>query len=196
MTMRNTRRSRTPLLLAAAGAFALYAGVSAFAQETHRHEGGDDQGCDAYEADVGMDLALLGGDRAELTAGDAPGGMPEMQVAEGYRVTLVPQQDMTFPVDPTRHMLAEGAFAGLMAFEVPVAGSYRISLSDDSWVDVVADGEALESTDFSGRHACADLRKWVSYDLEPGRTYTLMLSGGTQPVLGAAVVPADHPETE
>ncbi len=190
--MQYDKRNRTLLFLVATGALVLYAAASAFAQDTHRHEGGGNQGCDSYEADVSMDLALLGGDRTELTAGNRPDAVPRIQVAEGYTVTLVPQEEMTFSADPTRHMLAEGSFAGLMSFEAPVAGSYRISVSAGSWVDVVADGEPLESTDFSGRHVCEALRKWVSYDLEPGRTYTLMLTGASERALGAAVVPASH----
>src|SRR6056297_51938 len=196
MNMQYSKRSRTLLLLVATSAFALHASTSAFGQSPHEHEGGREQGCGSYERDVGMDLELLGGDRADVTAGDGAGASPDIRVGEGYTVRLVPQEEMEFPTEPTRHMLAEGAFGGLMSIEVPVAGSYRISLTKASWVDLAAGDEMLESTDFSGRHGCEHLRKWVSYELEAGRLYTLMLSGGTEQVLGAAVVPADHQELE
>jgi hypothetical protein len=134
--------------------------------------------CDTYDMDVSEDLRLLG-ERATavLMAADAGGDLPAITLGQTYEITLHPQSDVKFTVEPSQVMLSEGSYAGFMGITAPTSGRYRFSFSGASWVDVVADGASLDTVLFAGRHACQPLRKLVDYDLEAGKSYMLMLSG-------------------
>jgi hypothetical protein len=146
--------------------------------------------CDSYDQDVSAAIALLQQDARAVTSG-ADGGaeLPALDVAQHYAAKLHPQGEVKFSVEPSRVMLAEGAFAGHMAFSVPVSGRYRIALTSESWVDVLEGGDYLDAEAFAGRVGCKPLRKLVDYKLETGKSYVLMLSGGSADVMGVAIGP-------
>jgi hypothetical protein len=146
--------------------------------------------CDSYEQDVSADIAVLQQDARAVTSGAGGGAeLPELEVARHYAAALHPQGEVNFTVEPSRVMLADGAFAGHMRFSVPVSGRYRIALTSESWVDVLHGGDYLDAEAFAGRVGCKPLRKLVDYKLETGKSYVLMLSGGSDNVLGVAIGP-------
>lgn len=148
----------------------------AVAQEQERDR--SHESCDSYDMDVTQDLHLLGLTATPVSmASDAEGELPTITLDEPYEITLHPQSEVAFSVEPSRVMLAEGSYAGFMDISVPTSGRYRFSFSGESWVDMVADGRTLDTTLFAGRHGCNPLRKLVDYDLEAGQNYMLMLSG-------------------
>lgn len=140
-----------------------------------------DDGCEGYEFDVGHEIEQLQQTPAEISAGTtAGGGLPALEVNRAHRLRLAPQGAVRFALAPERRTLDEGAMAGMIAFSVPLTGTWRVALSDASWVDVVAqDGRPVESRRFAGRAACVALRKVVEFPLLAGAQYVLQLSGGT-----------------
>lgn len=160
----------------------------AFAQDETQEHDHSSESCDTYDVDVAADMELLGKEAAPVDmAADATGELPGIQLERTYEITLHPQAEVTFSVEPGRVLLDEGSYAGFMAFEAPTSAHYRFNFSASSWVDVAADGKNLETARFAGRHACQPLRKFVEYELEAGKRYMLMLSGGAKKTMLMAV---------
>ena len=144
--------------------------------------------CESYDLDVRGDIALLAQDARPLTfSADGGAQLPAIEVGQHYAAKLHPQGEVKFDIEPSRVMLADGAYAGHARFSVPVSGHYRIALSSESWVDVLAGGDYLETEAFAGRVECKPLRKLVDYMLEADESYVLMLSGGSEDVMGTAI---------
>jgi hypothetical protein len=166
---------------AAAIAIGLLSGLAA--TSTLAQESNPAAGCASYDVDVSTELALLEKppvDVARTSAGDQ--SSTELVAGRAYALQLALQAETSFLVPPGRRMLDEGAFAGVARFAVSASGTWRISLDRNSWVDVVApDGSLVESSRFGGRTDCPSLRKLVEFPLQPGLSYTLQLSGGTEP---------------
>jgi hypothetical protein len=139
------------------------------------------QDCASYDRDVTEEIELLAMRGTSVQAATAPGkDLPTVEVAESHTVTLAEQAAVQFMAEPGRHMLAEGAYAGLVSFTVPSDGVWRISLTNRSWIDVVSpSGQLIESTFFAGRRECQPLRKLVEFPLKANTMYTLQLSGTT-----------------
>jgi hypothetical protein len=178
------------LFLIAAATLALLGPAALLEAQEHPHRDPATETCESYDQDVSAAISLLQQDaRAVTTAADGSAELPELEVARHYAATLHPQGDANFVVEPSRVMLADGAFAGHMAFSVPVSGRYRIALTSESWVDVLEGGDYLDAEAFAGRIGCKPLRKLVDYKLETSKSYVLMLSGGPAEVLGLAIGP-------
>lgn len=170
-------------LLAALITVAGFSSGPALAQDTeadHERERAHET-CDSYDMDVATDMALLKEQPAPIVMGaDAEGRIPAVELGRTYEITLHPQTEVNFTVEPGRVLLDEGSYAGFMAVTVPDSGRYRFSFSAASWVDVAGDGENLDPALFAGRHACKPLRKLIDYDLDAGKPYLLMLSGASK----------------
>ncbi len=141
-------------------------------------------GCDKFKWPLDKE-------RATLTGTDLP------KVASGARVTwpipwativtLAPFADAKLPVAPERAPKSPTSFAGFVAIAAPArAGTYKITLSSEGWIDVVQDGHALKSVAFSGATGCDGVRKSVKFDLG-ARPLTLELSGVPADTIGIAV---------
>lgn len=182
----NLSGSLLATLIAAAG----FSSGPALAQDSeadHERERAHET-CDTYDMDVAADMTLLKGQPSPVVMGaDADGRIPAVELRRTYEITLHPQTEVSFAVEPGRVQLDEGSYAGFMAVTVPDSGRYRFSFSAASWVDVAGDGENLEPALFAGRHACKPLRKLIDYDLDAGKRYMLMLSGGSKPEMLMAV---------
>jgi hypothetical protein len=48
---------------------------------------------------------------------------------------------------------------------VPKAGGYRVTMSENAWLDVIQDGKALKPSMFGDVVGCAGLRKSVEFEL-------------------------------
>jgi len=131
-------------------------------------------GCDKFKWPLDKE-------RATLTGTDLP------KVASGDRVTwrfpwattvaLVPFADAKLPTAPERAPKSPTSFAGYVQVPAPPrAGTYKITLSSEGWIDVVQDGHAVKATAFSGATGCEGVRKSVKFNLA-AQPLTLELSG-------------------
>ena len=130
-------------------------------------------------------------ERATLNGTDLP------KVASGDRVTwpipfativgLVPFTDAKLPMAPERAPKSPASFAGFIQVRAPSkAGSYKVTLSSEGWIDVVQDGHAVKSAAFSGATGCEGVRKSVKFDLT-AQPFTVELSGATADTIRIAI---------
>jgi hypothetical protein len=109
-----------------------------------------------------------------LTAATEPAAVGDaiLTVGRGARAALKPAGALKLPVAPKRR----GAHGGLFAFEANTAGRYRVALGAAHWVEVVANGAAIPSVAHGHGPDCTPVRKFVDWDLKPGR-YLLQVTG-------------------
>jgi hypothetical protein len=78
---------------------------------------------------------------------------------------------------PERAPKSPDTFAGFFQAPAPKqAGSYKITLSAEAWIDVAQSGTTVKSTAFSGALGCEGIRKSVKFDLAAA-PFTVELSG-------------------
>jgi len=131
-------------------------------------------GCDKFKWPLDKERATLNGTDLPKIASGASVTFP---IPFGTIVALVPFADAKLPAPPERAPKSPDTFAGY--FEVPApkqAGSYKITLSAEGWIDVTQAGQAVKSTAFSGAVGCEGVRKSVKFDLAAA-PFTVELSG-------------------
>jgi hypothetical protein len=131
-------------------------------------------GCDAFKWPLDKERATLNGtDLPKLASGERAA----WPIPFGTIVTLTPFAEARLPTAPERAPKSPDSFAGFIQAPAPRhAGSYKITVSAEGWIDVVQDGHALKSTAFSGATGCEGLRKSVKFYLAT-RPFTVELSG-------------------
>lgn len=142
-----------------------------------------DQRCASYTWNVAREPASVAHERALFAthartqaAGRDPDSAPRISVDRLYRLTLAPQERVTFAAAPGKAALTDGAYAGLVRVQLPAAGVYRVSIDRPFWVDLVKAGSLIASTDFTGSRGCGAPHKIVQYRL-PAGSVLLQLSG-------------------
>lgn len=140
------------------------------------------QDCDPVPADLS---AWTAGASAAATADAA--SAPAIAIGRAAEVTLHPAAHLT-PATPPGRAAKPGSHAGLIAFDVATAGTYRVALSNAAWIDVVAGGAALESATHGHGPRCSGMRKLVAFALRPGR-HLLQVSGSPDASVRVLVVP-------
>jgi len=98
-----------------------------------------------------------------------------LQIGQAGQVALNPVSAVRFPLRPEKAGALDG-HGGLLGFQVPRTGKYRIALGTAAWIDVLHDGHALISTRHGHGPDCSGIHKMVDFDLGPGQ-YTLQISG-------------------
>jgi hypothetical protein len=135
--------------------------------------------------------------RAELTAWQAHPVAIDLanfrdNLPLGVRVDLAlrPNAELKFLVTP-RRAPKPGSFGGLVAFEVPKDGPYRVSVGASVWIDVVetATGQSVKSQSFAEQPG-SDLHKYVVFPLQAGARYTMQISGAKAVAIGVLITPA------
>jgi hypothetical protein len=145
--------------------------------------------CSAYKWDVSNEVRLFATTPLGATAGADLDGTQAIETGRLYEINLHPQQAVRFAAPPSKRMLADGAFAGLVKFTVPARGPYRVAVNAGSWLDVVHQGRLLDALDFNGSRECAGPRKIVVYDLPAGTELVLQLSAVTGSTVRLAITP-------
>ena len=148
-----------------------------------------DEPCTGGKWDITQEHALFSKAPEAISAGHDLASAPVMKAQKMYELTLTPQSGVTFILPPAKKMLADGAFAGLVHMQVPTAGSYRVSLDQGFWIDVVGDQKFIESTDFGGMSGCSAPRKVVIFTL-PAGDVVLQLSGAAKDHVRVTLTPA------
>jgi hypothetical protein len=132
-------------------------------------------------------------ERATLTGTDLPkvvsGDRVTWQIPWATTLALVPFADAKLPTPPDRAPKSPTSFAGFVQVAAPArAGTYKITLSSEGWIDVVQDGHAVKSTAFSGATGCEGIRKSVKFDLA-AQPLTIELSGVPADTIGIVLTP-------
>lgn len=138
------------------------------------------QPCSGFKWDVTHEFALFAGPATELQAAKAPGSAPPISSDRLYELELSPQSEVAFEVPPGKRMITDGAYAGVLRFEVAKPGSYRVSVDVPFWIDVVGGGQLVATKDFQGQQRCAAPHKIVEYELAAARPYFLQVSAAAK----------------
>lgn len=145
--------------------------------------------CTAFKWDVAREHALFTGAASDIDAAATTVAAPLIALDRLYRITLLPQEMLRFAAPSSKKMLADGASAGLLRFRVPRTGDYRVSVDAPFWLDVVADGKTIASSDFNGSPGCDTPRKIVVYRLPADTELFLQLSAATESQVRVSVTP-------
>jgi hypothetical protein len=131
-------------------------------------------GCDKFKWPLDKERATLNGtDLPKIVSGDRVA----FPVPFATIVGLKPFADAKLPAPPERAPKSADSFAGYFQIRAPArAGTYKITLSSEGWVDVVQAAHAVKSSAFSGALGCDGVRKSVKFELSAA-PFTVELSG-------------------
>jgi hypothetical protein len=138
-------------------------------------------GCDKFKWPLDKERAML-----SHAAPIASGGELPATLTAAVKVALLPVADAKLPVAPSRGPKPD-TYAGFVRITAPVkAGSYKVTITDNAWVEVVQDGQNLRTGAFSGVHGCEGLRKSVKFDLTAA-PFVITISNMTAKEIGVVV---------
>jgi hypothetical protein len=136
-------------------------------------------GCASFEMDLQAELGAMKKDRHGLMAWPARGDHANLlAVLSPVEISLLPLDHTALTVRTKR----TGDYAGMVPFRVPKSGRYRFSAGSSAWIEVVADGRAVEPLAFEMQSRCATLFKTVVYSLDAGVAYWLEVSAMSREV--------------
>ena len=155
---------------------ALLLAAPAFAQEP--------VGCDKFKWPLDRERTMLANPTVV-----ASGSEVQQPLAAAMMVTLVPFADANLPMAPSRAPKSPDSYAGFVRVSaLPRAATYRITLSEGAWIDVVQDGYDVKSGAFSGAMGCDGVRKSVKFELTAA-PFIIELSGTTAHAVALVVTP-------
>ncbi len=153
---------------------ALLAAAPALAQEP--------TGCGSFKWPLDQERALLAKPSPIASGGTLA------QTSAAVNVTLAPFAKAQLPSPPSRAPKYPDSYAGFLNAPAPQAGTYRITLAQGAWIDVIQDGQTLKSAGFTGAKGCDGLAKSVKFDLAAS-PYIIELSGTSAHVVALVVTP-------
>jgi hypothetical protein len=174
------------LLILAAASLAFASPLTALAQQNSVAA----DPCARYKWDVTRERALFAAPASPITAAKDGRSPPRIATGRAYRVELAPAAQVVFPTSPGKASPPEGNYSGVLSFNAPVSGNYRVAVDLAMWIDVVADSRLLPASDYEGQHSCDAPRKIVQFALEAKKPLILQLSGASEAVVRIAIVHA------
>jgi hypothetical protein len=169
---------------------ATLAAIAALTAETVGHAA---DACGDYKWDVSREVQLFAGNATALDTATTIATAPAINPGTLYALVLKPQEGVKYATPPSKKMLADGAYGGLLKFKVAPTGTYRIAIDAGFWLDVVADGKSLPAADFNGQRGCAGPRKIVVYELPANVDLTLQVAASTDARARLTVTPVAAP---
>ncbi len=151
--------------------------------------------CAAFSWNIAHERALFATAPQALNAGRDAASTPPLEPDRLYDLQLAPQGQVAWVLPPGKKSIPEQGFAGMARLRLPQPGTYRISVDQSLWIDIVADGQMIESVDFQGRAGCIAPHKIVQYTLPAGRELVLQLSAAGGPRARLTITRADSGST-
>jgi hypothetical protein len=137
--------------------------------------------CAKFSWDIAHEHALFATSAQSLTAGHDVQSAPLLASNRLYELQLGAQSQVSMALPSGKKSIPDGAFAGLAQLRMTQAGTYRVSMDQPAWIDVVADGKMIDSADAQGRAGCAAPHKIVQYSLPAARELVLQFSAAANP---------------
>jgi len=134
--------------------------------------------CATFSWDVTRERALFTMAPESALAGREVSPAPLLMLERLYELRLAPQGVVTYAVSPQKQRPVAEDFGGLAHLKFDRPGTYRVSLDQGLWIDLVADGKLIASSDFQGNPGCRAPHKIMQYVLPAGQDVLLQLSGG------------------
>jgi hypothetical protein len=141
-------------------------------------------GCDKFKWPLDHEKALLAS-----PAQVASGGEASQALGAAIKLALVPLADAKLPIEPSPKPKSPDSYAGFVRLPaLPMAGTYRVTLSEGGWIDVFQEGREVKSGAFSGATGCEGIRKSVKFDLSAA-PLVIEVTGTTAREIGIVVTP-------
>lgn len=127
-------------------------------------------GCRAWDADLPSQWAPWADRALAVTAASSSADAVRSAIVAGkrYSVTLAPAKTVRMAIETPDADPPPNAHKGILSLRVPSDGYYWIAASGGLWIDVVAGGAIVESTDFGHGPQCASFAKSVQFMLKAG----------------------------
>jgi hypothetical protein len=136
-----------------------------------------DDPCARFSWNVDHERALFGAAPLAIVAGHDAASAPRLEPDRLYQLQLAAADQVALALPPGKKPASDSSYAGLARLSLQQAGSYRVSVDQSVWIDIVADGKMIDSADFQGRPGCLAPHKIVQYSLPAGHELLLQLSG-------------------
>jgi hypothetical protein len=144
-------------------------------------------GCDKFAWPLVKEQSLL----AKPQPAETIATSFDRNVEQAFSLRLVLAAEARLPNPPERPPKKATAFAGFAQFgATSTGGSYKVSLSEGAWIDVVQEGRYLKPTAFTGATDCPNVRKSVKFDIGPA-PFTLQISDAPSDKIAIVVTRAD-----
>jgi len=141
-------------------------------------------GCDKFKWPLDRERALLAS--AEPVASGSEIAQP---LTRAVKLALSPLAEAKLPMEPSRKPKAPDSYAGYVRYAALArAATYRITLSEPAWIDVVQNGQELKSAAFTGALGCEGVRKSVKFDLAAS-PFLIEISAAAVREIAIAVTP-------
>ncbi len=135
--------------------------------------------CSNYELNISAELKTWDAPKAPLAAADTSKKL-QSPIAQGilYEISLVPEAKVKFLAKPEKSKPdGDKLSGGLARVQIHEAGTYRVSIGQKVWVDVLDEkSQIVESKSFEMQTKCPKIFKVVEYELKKG-LFTLQFSG-------------------
>jgi hypothetical protein len=133
--------------------------------------------CGTFGWNMTHELSLFADTAKPISAAVEPRAAPRIDADVAYSVRLRPRAGVAFAHAPGKDVGGDAGAGGLLLFRPAATGAYRITLDAGMWIDVVKDGELIESTGFRGRQPCGPIHKSVGWKLAAGADVLIQISG-------------------
>lgn len=143
--------------------------------------------CSNYQWDMSQEFALWEQETTAITASSSEDEAPAIGLATRYTVALHPHDSVAFLATPEKDRGGKDRFSGLLSFEIPEDGLYRISASSGVWIDAVVNGSVIKSTSFEMQTKCTTVFKSVAYRLWGGDAALLQFNGSRSTTVDIAI---------
>jgi hypothetical protein len=164
----------TPLLAVLLSA-ALFGAAFARAEES--------SGCDKFKWPLAHERSALLAPTARLETG------ARLTFDAAASIHLAPLAEAKLEMAPERPPKFSPSYAGAVKLDAPsAAGTFKVSLSDGAWIDVVQDGRFVKPAAVSSAPDCAGLRRSVKFPLA-AKPLTIQLSDVKSPDISIIVSP-------
>ncbi|HEY5810333.1 MAG TPA: hypothetical protein VIT67_20335 [Povalibacter sp.] len=140
---------------------------------------GSKGGCTDFKFNLDHELVLFASRPQAIAAGSATRDTPMLRADQLYVVSLSPQAEVKFAVEPGKPAVTDGSYAGVMNFTPATKGVLRVTLNEAAWIDVVAGDTLIQSRDHTGSPSCKLLHKSVQFEVNPGIALLIQVSGST-----------------
>lgn len=146
----------------------------------------DVQGCAAGPATMPPELAGWPSRRPITASSDASGlRAATLEIGSAVDAMLKSISEVRYPIRPEKPG-GSVSHGGLFAFTVKQAGTYRVALGSEAWIDVLRGKDAVASAAHGHGPDCSGIRKMVDFPLTPGR-YTLQIAANGEPKLSLMI---------
>lgn len=127
-------------------------------------------GCKAWNADLPPVWMPWAETPSALKAAASRADLAQAGIASGkkFSLTLAPSKAVRMIVETPDIDPPADAHGGMLSLRVPSDGYYWVAVSQGLWIDVVANGVVLESTDHGPGPNCASIGKTVQFQLKAG----------------------------